>query len=1252
MWQNEVTMNTRQLPRPLFCATLALVACLFAARAAAEIVALPEERRGRDFTMEFDARFAPGAPRSLVLRLGSADRPGVPPDKLSFSKTSIDFAGNWTRTLDFIGSGYTGTPFMEQRRFLLPFEVPDGEWRHVRVVSDGGFVTFFVQFGDKLQRTLTNVLRKGFSLAGYEFVLPEGVEVANVKVGPFDEGDVPPPRAGYSVCRTPRTVDIPLTDGQASFAFIPGGYPVEVLLGFDDGTTNRLSAKFASFCESFTHYLYNVERRDKAGVEEFERGGFGGNVRIPDYGMAFSSGDASFPIYTYPKLGSRYGAVQIIHMMTNLTAFGEQASDHAFRCSLVRRRGRNLLYVDGNYAATIGSTNPVSALTLSLPIGGCWRVDAPPPAEGADPRVVKIPDFAPFATAVCRVNLGSFALECNGYLSRGAFERQAESFLRRVPVGTYLRAKVRCRLAGDTNANTKVTARLTNFFSPNTAGRSPESVTQQTVELPRGLKGETNVVFQFDAGKIQDVIWQRGFDYLDFEVLGDSISRHGYFDYEFLMPVGTSDVVVLGAELELAPAGMCVRSGNAPHDPMFWPHEEASVTAEVAALLAGRYRVAWEVADIDGKVRESGAEDFDLAAGANETRRIVFKTRTPGWYGVAVRLEDAQGRTILRHDTSYVSLAEDTRKAGYESPFFLWTGLGVHSKDRAAFERAMDHLHRLGVRKGQMGTFSEADGAPWGVTLSPLPFSGGFSSKPTEAERIADYEARIRDFMARFPHATAATIFHESGNCRPRNQPPDPAQDAEEIRKATELCRTWRRLAPQVKLVLGNGSLDKVAQILRNKFPRDLIDAMGEEATGAVRPPEEAVGEVFQEYRDVADQYGYNDLPVTPCYEWKSRPARNFDSRRLLAAYLVRDALIALAWGAEHVTLEGGYESDSSYFMSSWGAGSFSHRPYGYPYPSAAALATLTRALDQATYARVVPTGSETVYAVEYRRAAGGFVTALWTTRGTVKAEVAAAGRTVVRTGTYGEETPLRLSLAKRAAIEVCEEPIYLTTEEPLKEVAVVPGDRDFRFDRYPGIEKTRTVAPLDSLADVELDTNAYPRVIAAKGVFTLREADDPVRGKCLELERDASNKGNAFGGVRLREPVVLDGKADTIGLWVKGNSSMGRVYFDIRDARGRRFYSTSQYHCYDWCGKMLLNYDGWRFISFPLTEASPVRIQTHVPDLGNWYMVGLSSEWSPPVPPVSLLGIGFAWGDTAVHVNERHPVGSNVVRFAAFGVY
>ena len=85
--------GSRRSPLRILHSALCIAAfAAFAASAAADVVTLPEEQRGRDFTMEFDARFAHGAPRNLVLRLGSAGRPGVQPDKLSFSKTSIDFA--------------------------------------------------------------------------------------------------------------------------------------------------------------------------------------------------------------------------------------------------------------------------------------------------------------------------------------------------------------------------------------------------------------------------------------------------------------------------------------------------------------------------------------------------------------------------------------------------------------------------------------------------------------------------------------------------------------------------------------------------------------------------------------------------------------------------------------------------------------------------------------------------------------------------------------------------------------------------------------------------------------------------------------------------------------------------------------------------------------------------------------------------------------------------------------------------------
>jgi|LSQX01.3.fsa_nt_gb hypothetical protein len=71
----------------IIAAAFALAVALTPAHTAAEIVVLPAEQRGRDFTMEFDVRFAPGAPRDLDLRLGFAP-PGRPVTKAAKTNCS------------------------------------------------------------------------------------------------------------------------------------------------------------------------------------------------------------------------------------------------------------------------------------------------------------------------------------------------------------------------------------------------------------------------------------------------------------------------------------------------------------------------------------------------------------------------------------------------------------------------------------------------------------------------------------------------------------------------------------------------------------------------------------------------------------------------------------------------------------------------------------------------------------------------------------------------------------------------------------------------------------------------------------------------------------------------------------------------------------------------------------------------------------------------------------------------------------
>ena len=53
----------------------------------------------------------------------------------------------------------------------------------------------------------------------------------------------------------------------------------------------------------------------------------------------------------------------------------------------------------------------------------------------------------------------------------------------------------------------------------------------------------------------------------------------------------------------------------------------------------------------------------------------------------------------------------------------------------------------------------------------------------------------------------------------------------------------WRKYAPDIKLVIGNSgeAVNLLAQLFREKFPREYIDAMGEESVGMTHPPERNV---------------------------------------------------------------------------------------------------------------------------------------------------------------------------------------------------------------------------------------------------------------------------------------------------------------------------------------------------------------------------------------------------------------------------
>src|SRR5690606_11093684 len=96
-----------------------------------------------------------------------------------------------------------------------------------------------------------------------------------------------------------------------------------------------------------------------------------------------------------------------------------------------------------------------------------------------------------------------------------------------------------------------------------------------------------------------------------------------------------------------------------------------------------------------------------------------------------------------------------------------------------------------------------------------------------------------------------------------------------------------------------------------------------------------------------------------------------------------------------------------------------------------------------------------------------------------------------------------------------------------------------------------------------------------------------------------------------LAKPVELPGAANEIGVWCHGNGGWGRVLFELRDAAGERWISLgaqvegevepkSDWSTDDPYGLSAINFDGWRYIGFPLPGNYPGE-QHPWPANSNW---------------------------------------------------
>jgi hypothetical protein len=863
-----------------------------------------------------------------------------------------------------------------------------------------------------------------------------------------------------------------------------------------------------------------------------------------------------------------------------------------------------------------------------------------------------------------REGQGNWALEVDEYMARQPFDGLLTEVHFTVPGGVpYGKAWVLAAVDPDTSKDPILTTRITRYMENGIGGNR---VADTTLTLPRngenpgegitpvGTVSKTDtggkkievplylVEVPLQTGEILDLVKE---PVLNFEFFGKPWENFEQINNSIKPdPKSTSAVQVFGVTLEKSPIGLDFVQAQPSN--IFHNDETPETTAVLTSFAPAKGKLAWEIRDVDGKKVGGNAADFNFANSGQERKvNIPLKMPQVGWYELSVSIQNDAGQTILTHPASFALLGRDERKAKYDSPYSTWWFDGAHLTPKE-LDIAGPVMFKAGIRKAGWTGQTEAAMAKYFITKPQfnMPFKFDDLKKPEAA--FANAEKQINEALAKWPHLREINVYHESGpgndipleliGLKPTNMTAD--RIAYEKRYADLLNMIgpfFRQKFPQLKLVVGNNSASQanIAAILRHGGNPDFIDYIGIEAPSQVFIPEKLQEWSIQGHhiaQDTAKVLSGRNIPATGCYEFTYRSERDMGQQQQ-AEWYTRDVLISLANGFTTISPGILFDTSNSYYNGLWGgSGILERSPYGYPKKSYVAYATLTNVLDQVKLRRQVPTGSTTVYAVEFDRADNKKASALWAARGDADFNIEFAGDTPVRiVEMYGRSRDAKTTGGK-LTVRVGTSPVYVVADREIK--AITLSIRAFPKDDARAAVAT-VAAPLDSADAVKIDNNKSldtPKVtpvqtpIREHGDFVLRQATDEQKGAAIELELKTDKTPNLskyiteYSTVRLSTPAPVSGNPAALGVWVKGNSNWGRVMFEIEDAKGEVWKSlgTGGWGCdiLDCPCNLAVNFDGWNFVALPLRDTKLFNDHSPGPVLEQWVSDGGDKKIDYPV--------------------------------------
>jgi hypothetical protein len=702
-------------------------------------------------------------------------------------------------------------------------------------------------------------------------------------------------------------------------------------------------------------------------------------------------------------------------------------------------------------------------------------------------------------------------------------------------------------------------------------------------------------------------------------------------------PLGLpSGVRIAALTLERSPLQMRVTSKESGH--AFVQPQKPSFEVRLTNITAAEqaYELGLTLTHKDGpplNVTRKGT----VPASKSIDVTLEAPTAKLGYHDATVTLKGTAGIALLERRTSCCLLPPDTRKHRATSPIGTWDFCGAHFTSNDPDVNGPLYV-KAGLRWG-MAHFKPEDRKRYGVLAGAEP--------NVVANGAKDWEAWLSSVPDQPPiallfHETAVSLKHIMRLPKLFTDQPSYKFDAAEekalkkmLEDAVKAARDMRAKYPRVHLRLGNGAHPTKEALYQAKFPAELFDSAGNESPALGRPPEAqppdfvAFNASIWMDRQLLDAYGYKDKPVTLCYEscyTTSSPGKEQEQ----ADFLVRHALHALAWNIPEINLGQICDQGNGFYFSQYGPiGLCRARPELNVKPSFVAVATLTRVLDGARFSRVVPLGSPALYGMEFTRPDGTQAHVFWTLRGKRSVRLL-----MDRPGTWslindqGAEVPVA-GPQGAVELELTPSPVYLVGAGKVEGAGgrtTGPGAPQYT-ERPAG--KGTVLSPLADLADWTIEANRDPELEfynfvgpRRKGAFAFVpvaafEGQEKVLRVTPRPIRHGKDTMPMYAVLAHKKGIPVPGTPTEVGAWVIGNGGWGRLIFELQDASGQRWVSIgaeqkdvppkwiedliaaemrpkwsrpaiNDSNTDDVLGLSRINFDGWRWLAFPLPGNHP----------------------------------------------------------------